>query len=266
MIKGGNDMGNTTNKRPSSSDSNDTDLVEVFDDDDDDTRGTDQSDNGHDTLLNNDDGDDDETDGSEENLLSTDVSLKTLPAPKPHRNFTLVLSKSRTAAPPPQTSPTKNTSGATKTASPIRIKLSMKKLTASNHKSSDESTAPRSAQSDPQSSARNTSLDRSSSNRKVENISNEKNQVVQAIEGQTTTSSTHMHALAHGNVSSNNGSTTSDMTLTTNKVTFLEPKSLPFVSKTATGTASKRRSFLPTKQVRMPPLTTTSTAQWNLES
>ena len=257
MIKEDDDMDGTSSKCPSSADCNETDLVEGSDDDIN-NRGTDQSETGNDDafLSNNDcSDDDDETDGSEENILSTDESHKIIPTPKPQRNFTLVLSKSRTSSMPPQTTPIKITSGATKSTSPIRIKLSLKKLTPSNTKANDEDITQRSAPFDPSSSPSNTSPDRNISTRKSIKISNKKNHVVLATTGQSTRTGTDMQIPAHGNNPSIKDSSTMDMTLTTNKVTFLEPKSLPTINKTTTGTASKRRSFIATKQVRMPPLT-----------
>lgn len=267
MTNDDDDMEDICSKHPSSSNANETDLEDVLHDDID-TRGTDQSENHDAHLSNNDDGDETETDGSEENIFAADASFKTLPAPKPQRNFTLVLSKTRTStlqqAPSPSsvsktnsTTPIKITTGVTKNTSPLRIKLSLKKLptTGSNSKASDKGIAQRSTQSDPNSSPRNTSLDGNISNGNSGKISNKKNQGIQATDGQSTTTATVMYTLAHGNVSSNSDYPTSDMILSTKKVKLLEPKSIPIISKAATGTASKRRSFLPTKQVRMPPLT-----------
>jgi hypothetical protein len=266
MMKDDDDLEGCSSKRPSSSNSDDSDIAEVMDDDAE-TCGTDQSENVQDI-----DDDDDETDDTDENSFSKDQSFKTFATPpKQQRNVTLVLSKTRTSVTTSDANKTHTTDGSDitttpmkinshATASPIRIKLSLKKLPISSVKASDEFTARDPTQYESSNSSSNLVPDQNVSSSDVGISSNADDDHVspttKAIKTESTTKVCDMQTPIPRNLSSNGDFQSADKPLTTNTTTKLSSqKSLPIISKAATGTASKRRSFLPTKQVRMPPLT-----------
>ena len=276
MVKDDDDLEESGSNRPNSSDSDDTDMVGVLDDDVD-TRGTDQSEHILDDTLVSDDGEDEDDDDTESDALSTDESLKRFTIPAQQRNVTLVLSKTRA---PPVHQQTHNTSSdmnknstpdvnhnATNTpikanthatTSPIRIKLSFKKLPVNDSKQSDEVKLREPYQYDvlnvplDQSISRNQNLDKSLKTDDGDQAAPTTKAIESAPCDDTelnTLISTPKKAVSNGN------SLTVEKSVKTNTAKVQVQESLPIVSKVATGTASKRRSLQPTKQVRMPPLT-----------
>ncbi len=262
MLKDDEDTDSNGSKRIYISHTNDTDMLEELEENVD-AYATDQSDNVHDdTLMSNDD-DDDETDVSDENLFSTDESTKILATPTPKRNFTLVLSKTKTSSPiqrTPITSPAATSNGsdtsttpiqvgshAATTASPIRIKLSMRKLPVSVNVASHDDSAQLDTPGDTSNSRNNSLPDKNTSQHDLATIHNENDQIAPVAKTVEDTMISTPEI-----VSLNSDSLTGDKTLTIDKVKLPEPPKIP---KTATGTASKRRPVLPTKQVRIPPLT-----------
>ena len=265
MLKDDEDTDSNGSNRLYTSHTNDADMLQVEElEEDGDDNTTDQSDNVHDdTLMSNDDDEDDDTDVSDENLLSTNELSKRLATPTPKRNFTLVLSKTKTSSPTqrmPITSPAATSNGnltsttpikvgshSATTASPIRIKLSMRKLPVSGNVASHDDSAQLSTPYDTSNSRNNPLPDKNTIQHDSSTIHNEDGQsapVAKTVED-TIISMPEV-------VSSNYDCLTGDKALTNDKVKLPEPPKIP---KTATGTASKRRPVLPTKQVRIPPLT-----------
>jgi hypothetical protein len=244
-------------------------------------------------LRNGDDGESTSTDGSNvvndtrhesgaiDNETDTDESSKEELIPKamtpiiqqPKRRFHLVISKnnaSHTKAPTVRAStdtsdasmtvklrndeqhvasPTKistartATTVPTGTGSPIRIKLSLKKIPKSNNSNNNNITSNATTETIPHRNSTSATNGTPSDNRSI------KDAAIATSDQITSKNAVKLKATPNHNITLNIDSPIPGGALEETN------QSLPAIQKAATGTASKRRSVLPSKQVRIPPLT-----------
>jgi hypothetical protein len=192
-----------------------------------------------------------ETDSSDDDNYSNKESINVTQSNT--RNVKLVLSKSRTSL--TKTTTTDKSKSADDgfaatpqsnrtSASPIRIRLSLKKLPIVNKTSGGYETTYSNIVSNNVPEHKNAILPATTQNCNH----NQSSDSLEADIDQKTVTSPNTTPLQS---TSNSNGPDKDKTLNNTK---LYQKPLPVISKAATGTASKRRSLLPSKQVRIPPI------------